>query len=67
MAAGGGAAGRRRQKDQEMAARLKADNVRRTSQRCPTCYAIVGLGGSYYGHVSTICRGGGPQDYEDAA
>lgn len=55
--AGAGAVGQRRQKDQEMAARMKSLKIERTSMRCPTCYGIVSIV-SFPGHVQTICKGG---------
>lgn len=39
------------QKDQEMAARLKKENVRRISGRCPICNDIINLN-SLYSHVA---------------
>ncbi len=43
MAASGGAAGRRRTKDQAMAGRLKAEGVKREHARCPICSKVVSL------------------------
>lgn len=37
-------ASKNREKDQAMAARLKKDNVKRDSGRCPICSKVVSLG-----------------------
>ncbi len=50
-AGGGSTASRKRAKDQEMAARMKADGVHRESARCPVCNGIISLR-SIYNHIS---------------
>lgn len=57
-----------RQKDQEMAQRLKAEGVSRTTSRCCICYQLVPTGASgkpgqpavlpdVYAHVTAHCKG----------
>lgn len=46
-AGGGSTAARKRAKDQEMASRLKADEVKRESFRCPICCRVVPLNLAY--------------------
>lgn len=48
---GGGAAGRRRTADQAMAARLKADEVKRVHARCPVCNNLISLP-HLYNHIA---------------
>lgn len=43
-----------RNKNMAMAARMKAEGVRRNVARCPICYRIVSLSGLYH-HIVT-CR-----------
>lgn len=50
--ASGGGKGRRRQKDQAMAAELKLKGVNRVSGRCPICNQIISLN-HFYNHVAT--------------
>lgn len=39
----GGTAGRKRERDSSMAARLKAEGVKRTTFRCPVCNSMIPL------------------------
>lgn len=51
--------GKHRQKDQEMAARLKAEKEERTTGVCPVCYVVISVDSrrSRYSHPGGICRG----------
>lgn len=49
--------GAKKKKDQEMAARLKADNVRRTGGICCICYRAIGNDGSAEAHYAAHARG----------
>lgn len=51
-----------RQKDQEMAQRLKAEGVERWTQRCPTCYQIIPNGMFFEAkHMTHIVSCPGPK------
>lgn len=54
---GGGVGGRRRQKDQEMASRMKADGIERRSGVCPICYKSIPLGAGATEHIAQHARG----------
>lgn len=48
---------RTKEKDQAMAAMMKALGIERTSARCPVCHVLTSLR-SLYMHIATACRGG---------
>lgn len=49
--------GAKKRKDQEMAARLKAEGVRRTSGVCCICYRTIGNDGAAENHYGAHARG----------
>lgn len=49
----------RRNKDKEMAAFLKKHGIKRTTQNCPMCHTLIGLG-SFSIHVPS-CKPRRPQ------
>lgn len=46
--------GRNREKDQAMAANLKAIGEERTKARCPICHVVIALS-HLYAHISYSC------------
>lgn len=53
----------RRAKDQEMAARMKAEKVVRTSAACPICHGQVSLN-RLYTHIIAACGTRSRSEYE---
>lgn len=45
-----GTAGRLKQKNSEMAARMKADGERRSTMKCPVCHKLIGIN-SLFAHM----------------
>lgn len=58
--------GRNREKDQSMAAHLKAAGDERTKARCPICHVVVSLS-TLYNHICHTCqKHGGVKDGTEA-
>lgn len=49
-----GTAGRLRERNSAMAARMKAEGVKRSTMKCPVCHQLVGIA-SLYSHLGK-CR-----------
>ncbi len=50
-----GTAGRVRAKNAEMAARMKADGIKRNTMNCPICHKLIGIS-SLYSHLGKSCK-----------